>query len=214
MTDTDIHHPVFARIYPWVGRQMEAHGLAEKRDLLLEGLEGRVVEVGAGNGLNLPHYPADVSDLVAVEPEPHLRALAEEAAGHVPFPVRVVDAVAADLPVEDGAFDAAVISLVLCSVEDQAAALVELFRVVRPGGELRFLEHVAARTAGLGLAQRALDASRVWALGTGGCHVARHTAVAIADAGFRIERIQRFRFPRSPTPWPTAPHILGVARRP
>lgn len=211
---SEVHHPVFARIYPWLSRRMEGHGMAEKRGILLRGLEGRVVEVGVGNGLNLQHYPPEVSDVVAVEPETHLRELAEGASTDAPVPVRVIDAVAADLPAEDGSFDGGVTSLVLCSVDDQAAALAELFRVIRPGGELRFFEHVHALSAGLGTAQRILDATRLWALGGAGCHLARDTARAISGAGFRIERIERFRYPETTIPLPTAPHILGTAHRP
>jgi ubiquinone/menaquinone biosynthesis C-methylase UbiE len=97
------------------------------------GLTGRVVELGAGNALNFPHYPASVTEVVAVEPEDYLRALAEEAAAAAPITANVVDAVADHLPFADGSFDAAVASLVLYSIPDQARALAELHRVVRPG---------------------------------------------------------------------------------
>src|SRR6184192_3710117 len=109
---------------------------------MLEGLAGRVLEVGAGNGLNFVHYPDTVTEVVAIEPEPFLRARAEEAANLTTVPIRVVDGVAGRLPVDDQSMDAAVASLVLCSVPDQAAALAELRRVIRPGGQLRFYEHV------------------------------------------------------------------------
>lgn len=210
---SDVHHPVFARIYPWLSERMEDQGMAERRIALLEGLEGRVLEVGVGNGLNLRHYPTSVTEVVAVEPEPRLRDLARQAAADAPVPVEVVAGVARDLPTGDAAFDAVVTSLVLCSVEDQASALAEVHRVLRPGGELRFFEHVRAVSRGLGVAQRVVDASGLWALAGGGCHVSRDTGQAIADAGFRIERIERFRFPETAVPFPSAPHILGRARR-
>ena len=210
----DVHHPLFARIYPWLSERMEDQGMSEKRSALLDGLEGRVLEVGVGNGLNLRHYPTSVTEVVAVEPEPHLRELAQHAAAESPVPVEVVPGVARDLPGEDASFDAVVTSLVLCSVEDQDSALTEVHRVLRPGGELRFFEHVRALSRGLGVTQRVVDASRLWALAGGGCHVARDTGRAIADAGFRIERIERFRFPETAVPFPSSPHILGRARRP
>lgn len=210
---SDVHHPVFARIYPWLSERMEDQGMSEKRSALLGGLEGRVLEVGVGNGLNLRYYPTTVTEVVAVEPEPHLRELARKAAADAPVPVEVVAGVARDLAAEDVAFDAVVTSLVLCSVEDQASALAEVHRVLRPDGELRFFEHVRALSRGLGTVQRVVDASRLWAFAGGGCHVARDTGQAIADAGFRIERIERFRFPDTTVPFPSAPHILGRARR-
>jgi ubiquinone/menaquinone biosynthesis C-methylase UbiE len=101
---------------------------------------------------------------------------------------------------------------VLCSVPDQARAVAELARVIRPGGQLRFFEHVRAEGRGLARAQRAVDL--VWPLLGGGCHASRDTLAAITAAGFQVTSLQRFRFPDSRLPSPTSPHILGVARRP
>ena len=101
----------------------------------------------------------------------------------------------------------------LCSVPDQAAALAELRRVLRPGGRLYFWEHVRAEGRGLAGVQRLLDAT-VWPVVGGGCHTARDTAGALADAGFAVERLERFAFPDSWLPMPTSPHVLGVAVRP
>ena len=184
--------------------------MREHRVELLAGLSGRVIEVGAGNGLNFAHYPPAVTEVVAVEPEAHLRGRAQRAARQATVPVRVVDGLADALGEPDGAFDAAIASLVLCSVPDQAAALAEIARVLRPGGELRFYEHVVAHGARQAAVQRKLDAWRIWPTLVGGCHVSRDTGAAIAAAGFTIERCRRLRFP------PNAlglPHILGVARR-
>lgn len=206
------HHPVFARFYDRLSRGAEDHGLGELRDRLLAGLSGRVLEVGAGNGLNLRHIPAAVAEVVAVEPEPYLRARASEIAAATGVETRVIGATAGRLPLDDASFDAGVTSLVLCSVPRQEEALAELFRVIRPGGELRFLEHVAATTSGLRWTQRALDAT-VWPWFGGGCHTARDTTTAITDAGFELVEVDRFRFPESPTS-PVSPHVLGVARRP
>ena len=114
----------------------------EHRRKLLEGLSGRVIEVGAGNGLNFSLYPHTVEKVVAVEPEPTLREAAREEAKEAQVEIEVVDGVASELPAEDASYDAVVASLVLCSVRDQAEALAEMRRVLKPGGELRFYEHV------------------------------------------------------------------------
>jgi ubiquinone/menaquinone biosynthesis C-methylase UbiE len=211
MSRRTVHHPIFARVFARLSRAEERY-LGEYRRELLEGLSGCVLELGAGTGLNFRHYPTGVVAVVAVEPEPYLRRRAEQAASEAPVPVEVVEAVAEALPFEDAAFDAAVASLVLCSVADQALALAELRRVVRPGGELRFYEHVAAEDGLLLGAQRMLD--HVWPHLAGGCHCSRDTAGEIARAGFAIERCRRFDFRPCPLALPTAPTIIGVARRP
>ncbi|RBY81205.1 SAM-dependent methyltransferase [Blastococcus sp. TF02-09] len=207
-----VHHPWFARLWVRIAASVEAHGAAEHRARLLAGLSGRVVEIGAGTGANFAHYPAAVEQVLAVEPEPHLRALAVEAARRAAVPVTVVDGLAERLPADDGSFDAAVVSLVLCSVPDQAAALAEVHRVLRPGGRLCFWEHVRAEGAGFARVQRLLDRT-VWPAVGGGCHTARDTAAAIKAAGFTLEHVERFRFPETRVPSPTAPQILGTALR-
>src|SRR5262245_12296455 len=189
---------------------MEALGVAEHRRELLDGVAGRVLEVGAGTGASFAHYPATVSEVVAVEPEPYLRARALDAAATAPRPVTVVAAAAEALPFEDGSFDAGVASLVLCSVRDPAAALAELHRVLRPGAELRFYEHVRG-SGSFARMQRVIDVA--WPYVAGGCHLTRDTPEAIARAGFAVERTRRFRFRPSLLAWPAEPHGIGVARR-
>jgi ubiquinone/menaquinone biosynthesis C-methylase UbiE len=212
VTAERVHHPIFARFYERLSRGAEAKGGAEHRDELLAGLSGRVVEVGAGNGLNFAHYPATVGEVVAVEPEAYLRARASEAASGATVPITVVDGTANALPVDDASCDAGVASLVLCSVSDPAAALGELRRVIRPGGELRFYEHVVADSAGLSTMQRVLEKT-VWPVFGGGCHPARDTLASIQKAGFKVERCWRFAFRPSPIEFAVAPRILGLARR-
>jgi SAM-dependent methyltransferase len=208
----DLHHPLFARLYSRMSRGMEAAGLAPHRRRLLDGLAGAVVEIGAGNGMNFAHYPAAVTRVVAVEPEPYLREQAARAAVDAPVPVEVVPGLAGALPLEEGEVDAAVFSLVLCSVDDQDAALADARRVLRAGGEVRFFEHVAARTRPLHRFQRGVDV--VWPHLAGGCRTSRRTVSAIERAGFTITEYERFRFPETRLPIPTAPHVLGRALRP
>ena len=208
----EVSHPLFARIYMRMTSGRRNRGEDEHRERMLEGLSGRVIEVGAGNGLNFRLYPRTVEHVLAVEPEPLLRQAAIEEAAEAEVEIEVADGVADALPAEDGSQDAAVASLVLCSVPDQDRALAEIRRVLRPGGELRFYEHVAANR---GLArgfQRFSDAT-YWPHVAGGCHMSRDTTAAIRRAGFELERVDRFPFSPSVI-LPSFPHILGVARRP
>lgn len=207
-----MHHPVFARFWVRTSLSLE-RGLAPHRATLLSGLSGRVVEVGAGNGLNFSRYPGEVTEVIAVEPEPHLRSLAEAAARRAAVPITVVDGLADHLPAADGSCDAAVASLVLCSVPDQATALAEIHRVLRPGGRLRFFEHIGATTRGRRRLQKALDAT-VWPWFGGGCHCGRDTRAAIEHAGFVVDRVTRLTTADTRVPFPAAPQILGTAVRP
>lgn len=206
-----IDHPVCARLYARQSVQAERLGLADRRVQLLEGLSGRVLELGAGNGLNFRHYPSAIEEVVAVEPERHLRGLAVEGASESAVPVTVVDALAEQLPYTDASFDAAVASLTLCSIAGVEQALAELHRVVRPGGELRFFEHVASPRRAARMLQRAADAT-IWPHLSGGCHLGRDTGPLIEAAGFEIVRCERFSF-RIPPLDPPKTHIIGVARR-
>jgi ubiquinone/menaquinone biosynthesis C-methylase UbiE len=205
-------HPRFARFYMKTAVGAEKRGAGEHRRRMLEGLSGRVVEVGAGHGLNFPYYPASVTEVVALEPEPMLRAAAEKAAADAPVSISVRSGTAESLPLEDTSMDAAVASLMLCSVPDQARALAEMKRVLRPGGELRFYEHVIAQKQPLRGFLQFLDRSRIWPTLAAGCHPARDTSAAIEAAGFTMERYERFGFSAAPMQ-PQIPHILGTARR-
>lgn len=212
MTGTTISHPFFARFFARCAPAAEHLGGSAHRDELLEGLEGRVIEVGAGSGLNFAHYPSSVTEVVAVEPEPYLRARATEAAGQASVPVRVVDGTAEILSFGDGIFDAAVASLVLCSVPNQATALAELSRVLRPGAELRFYEHILAEEPGLARLQRSVDL--FWPYFGAGCHTSRDTLRAIEQAGFSVSSCRRFTFRPCLLFAPVSPHMIGRATRP
>ncbi|MCC3776462.1 class I SAM-dependent methyltransferase [Streptomyces sp. UNOB3_S3] len=209
-----VHHPVFAQVWAKLSPVLDDRaGMGEHRRELLAGLSGRVIEIGAGNGLNFAHYPATVSEVVAIEPERRLRRLAVDAAVRAGVPVDVVPGAAEALPVKSEAFDAAVVSLVLCSVRDVRRSLSELRRVLKPGGELRFFEHGIAQGRVLAQVQRGLDRT-VWPLLFGGCHTARDPLAALDGAGFELGAYRRLLMPRTRVPMPSATCVLGVARRP
>jgi len=192
------------------GAEQEQSGGDEHRRALVGGLRGRVLEVGAGHGLNFAHYPTTVTRVIAVEPEPYLRQLAVTAAAHASVPIEVREGTAEALPAEDEEFDAAVVSLVLCSVPDQLLALREIARVLRPGGELRFYEHVVSSRPPIARMQRLLDAT-IYPHLAGGCHAARDTGAAIRQAGFQVQDERRVEFAKGRL---EPAHILGVGRRP
>jgi len=211
MPSPAVHHPLFARLWLLRSRH-EPDEMRRHRDELLAGLTGRIIEVGAGTGSNFAHYPAAVEKVVAVEPEPYLLRLARVAAAGAHIRIEAVDGVADDLPADDASFDAAVTSLVLCSVRDQACALAELHRVLRPGGELRFYEHVRSDRPALAFTQRAVDRT-FWPHAFGGCHTARDTPGAIAAAGFEVEQLRRMWVSPVAIAFPVGPHVIGRARR-
>ncbi|MGE4428512.1 MAG: methyltransferase domain-containing protein [Solirubrobacteraceae bacterium] len=218
----EIEHPRFARLWSWAMRH-EPRDIVRAREELLDGLSGRVLEVGAGTGSNFAHYPAAVTEVVAVEPEATLRDEAADhaaglAVGTADAPDRrpritVHDGTFEALPdAAAGPFDAVVCSLVLCTVPDPERAVATAFDVLRPGGELRYYEHVATGGA-LGGLQRAVDAT-FWPRAFGGCHTHRDTVATIRSAGFESARHRDLRGAPRWTPVPISPMALGVARRP
>jgi ubiquinone/menaquinone biosynthesis C-methylase UbiE len=209
LSEAEVRHPVFARFFERLSRLME-RDIGERRDELLAGLCGRVVEIGAGNGMNFRHYPVSVEEVIALEPEAYLRQRAQRAARGAPVRVTVRDGLAHPLPLPEAEYDAAVVSLVLCTVPDPAEALMELRRVLKPGAELRFMEHVRSHGPRKARVQERLDRSGIWPRLGGGCHCARDTVGTIERAGFRIERVRSFDL--GPSWVITNPHTLGVAR--
>lgn len=202
-------HPVFAWFYSRLAPKADARGAAEHREKLLEKASGRVVEVGAGTGLNLRHYPSGVAEVVATEPDPHMFRRLTDAVGSASVPVRLERAPADMLPVADGWADTFVCSLVLCSVPDQVAALAEAHRVLRPGGRLLFYEHVRSDDPRFARQQDRVE--RVWQRFAGGCHPNRDTVGTIRAAGFEVEELDRW---DERGTWLAKPHVLGTAARP
>jgi ubiquinone/menaquinone biosynthesis C-methylase UbiE len=182
----------------------------ELRRRLITGLRGRVLEVGCGDGRNFQHYPPSVSRVLAVEPDPNAREVAAERAAEARVPIEIVEGVATPLPAGDASFDAAVLVWVLCSVPDPAAALQEVRRVLVPGGELRFYEHVGSENAAFRALQRAGDAL-FWTRALGGCQTTRDPVQAIEEAGFEIASLDRGFHSSTVLTITAAPYVLGVA---
>ena len=204
----DTQTPPFGRSYARVGPRMDARGAAEHRRRLVAAARGTVIEIGAGYGATFAFYPAAVDTVLALEPDPTLRALALAAAETAPVPVTVLDGVAESLPVADASVDFVVSSLVLCSVAEPSAVLAEAVRVLRPGGRLLFYEHVRSAHRVLGFAEDLL--TPLWSRLAGGCHPNRDTAANIERAGLAVVALERFGFSVLPGNPPLA-HVLGAA---
>ena len=200
-------HPIFARVYERISTAMNEAGEIEHRRELAGGATGRVLEPGAGNGLNLEHY-RDAELVVAMEPEPTMLRMASERSLEASVPVHLVRGAGEALPFPDGSFDTVVASLVLCSVSDPVAVVTELRRVLRPGGTVRFLEHVRSRSPAWARVQDVVTVPWTWF--GGGCHPNRDTVGTLRAAGFEVRGRG---FPFGP-PSPCRPHVLGVARLP
>lgn len=202
--------PKFGAYFARVGPRMDARGAAAHRRRLVETAHGAVLEIGAGYGATFRFYPAAVSSVLALEPDPTLRELALAAAAKAPVPVTVLAGVAEALPAADASIDVVVSSLVLCSVADQAAVLAETLRVLRPGGLLLFYEHVRSVHAVLAAAEDLV--TPLWSRMAGGCHPNRDTAAAIAGAGLTVLQVERFGFSALPGN-PRVAHVLGAASK-
>jgi ubiquinone/menaquinone biosynthesis C-methylase UbiE len=205
-------HRFFAAVYDRFLASVERAGLGERRAALLTQARGRTLEIGAGTGHNLRHYPQAVSELVLTEPDPHM---AKRLRAHLDDepprpPAEVVEAPAEQLPFDDESFDTVVATLVLCTVRDPQRAVAEVRRVLRPGGAFLSLEHVRSQRPGLARWQDRLE--RPWGWIAGGCHPNRATDELLAAAGFWIERLDRGSMEGAPPL--VRPLIVGVATRP
>jgi ubiquinone/menaquinone biosynthesis C-methylase UbiE len=187
----------FSALYDRAFEASEEAGLREMRRELLTGARGRVLELGAGTGLNLELYPHEgLGRLTLTEPDPHMFKQLRERAGKVCAGADLVEAGAEDLPFEDDSFDTAVVTLVLCTVPDQPAALREISRVLAPGGQLLFLEHVRASQPDLAKWQDRLE--KPWRFLGDGCHCNRDTEAGLRAAGFELGEVQHPELPKAP----------------
>lgn len=211
MSDT-VDNPFFARLWTVMSTH-ETDAIRQLRRENLAGLSGRVLEVGAGTGTNFEFYPDTVTEVVAVEPERRLAEHAQRAAAVARVPVTVSTATVEQFMASGNEpFDAVVCSLVLCSIEDPETVLRQLHSLMRPGGELRYLEHIASAD-GRGRLQRIADAT-VWPRLFGNCHTHRHTEQSIAGAGFDVAGSRReWTMPRW-VPLPVSEFAIGRAVKP
>jgi SAM-dependent methyltransferase len=208
-----VNNPFFARVWTTLSAH-EPESIRRLRRENLAGLTGRVLEVGAGTGTNFEFYPAAVTEVVAIEPEVRLAVLARQAAEKAPIRITVsTDTVERYVVSATGQpFDAVVCSLVLCSVDDPDTVLRQLFSALRPGGELRYLEHVASTGPRAGM-QRLADAT-VWPRLFGNCHTHRHTEQYIADAGFEVGGARHEWVMPAWVPMPGSETAIGRAVKP
>jgi ubiquinone/menaquinone biosynthesis C-methylase UbiE len=191
-----IYGRLFAVLYDRMLAGTERAGLSERRDQLLAGASGTVLEIGAGTGLNLEHYPDAVTELTLTEPEEPMARRLEEKLAASTRPVSVVRARAEDLPFADDSFDTVVCTLVLCTVSDPERALAEVERVLRPGGRFLFLEHIRSDDPRIARWQDRLHG--IWLRFGHGCNCNRPTPALIGESRLTIEEIEHGDLPKAP----------------
>ncbi|WEL16247.1 MULTISPECIES: class I SAM-dependent methyltransferase [unclassified Halorhabdus] len=203
--DTAPAHPLFAAIYDPAMAHAERTILDPHREYLADGLDGVVLDLGAGTGAMFPYFEG--ATVHAIEPDPHMRRRARDRTADATAGIELHDAGAADLPFPDDHFDAVVSSMVFCTVEDVPASIAEVRRVLRPGGEFRFLEHVADD----GWRETVQTAvSPVWKRLAGGCHLTRRTASRFAsESAFDVVEMDRFELGVTPV----RPFVRGRLRK-
>jgi ubiquinone/menaquinone biosynthesis C-methylase UbiE len=199
---------IFSAGYDTLLKGSEEAGLRERRREVLSAARGRTIDIGAGTGANLGLFPAE-TDVVMAEPDPHMTKRLRQKLAESGSEVELVEAGAEQLPFEDDSFDTAVFTLVLCTVPDPHAALTEAARILKPGGQLLFLEHVRAEQPGTARWQDRLETP--WKLFADGCHCNRDTVAMIEAAPFTLERVERGELPKSPPL--TRPLAWGSATR-
>ena len=209
-----LNERLFALYYPWIVQRAENAGQRETRRDLLAEASGRTLELGAGSGLNLPHYTERVTELVVTEPSPHMMRHLTSALDNKPPRAqtwKLVQAGAEELPFEDASFDTVVGTYILCTIPDPDKAISEVARVLSPSGRYLFLEHVHAGDGTLlGRFQDIVELPHRYL--AAGCHPNRRTEATIrASPSLEVDRLEHGTQPHSP---PTVrPTILGVATR-
>ena len=196
---------LYAFMYDRIGRGSEAAGLQRERVALLAQARGNTVEIGAGTGLNLDHYPPTVTHLTLVEPDRHMRKRLRQRVAQIRPDAAVLDARAESLPLPDASVDTIVVTFVLCSVADQTAALAEITRVLRPGGQLLFLEHVRDTDPQIADKQDHAPFLYSWI----GCHPNRATLEAITHSPLSVVNVRHGQVPKAPVI--ERPMVVGVA---
>ena len=196
---------LYAFMYDRIGRGSEAAGLQRERVALLAQARGNTVEIGAGTGLNLDHYPPTVTHLTLVEPDRHMRKRLRQRVARIRPDAAVLDARAESLPLPDASVDTIVVTFVLCSVADQTAALAEITRVLRPGGQLLFLEHVRDTDPQIADKQDHAPFLYSWI----GCHPNRATLEAITHSPLSVVNVRHGQVPKAPVI--ERPMVVGVA---
>jgi len=198
----------YAATYDLFNGPAERAGLREQRRDLLAQATGATIEIGAGTGLNLPHYPPAVTRLALIEPDPRMKRRLERRAARLGRDAEIRSATADRLPFPDGSFDTAVVTFTLCSVPDEQAALSEITRVLVPGGRLLFLEHVRSADPGIAAKQDKIP----FPYPLIGCHPNRDTLREITASPLAMETVRAGELPK--TPEIERPMIVGTARRP
>jgi len=201
---------LFSVVYDRGMRATEEAGLRDMRRELLVAARGRVLEVGAGTGVNLSLYPEAIESLTLTEPDPHMTGRLRDKLGDSGRTAELIEAPAEELPFPDDSFDTVVVTLVLCTVPDQPAALGEIARVLKPSGQLLFLEHVRSHDPSLAKWQDRLEGP--WRFLGDGCHCNRDTVSAINGAGFQLGDVDRGDLPKAPPL--VRPLVTGTATKP
>ncbi len=196
-------HPVVAATLDFAMRPLDP-----LRDKVVPQARGRVLEVGVGTGLNLDRYnAAGITELVGLEPDPHMLRRARPRFAAAPMPARLVHAGAEAMPFDDAHFDELVVTFVMCTIPDVAAGMREMQRVLRPGGVLRFVEHTHSDHGPMRWVQGTLDP--LWGHFAGGCHLNRDPVALLTTAGFELTELH----PHGRGPWNLTPMQRGIARR-
>ncbi|WP_175498222.1 class I SAM-dependent methyltransferase [Desulfuromusa kysingii] len=205
-----VHSYLLAKSYDFAMRNTEKRCLQQWRSNLLSQARGNVLEIGAGTGVNLQHYPGHIAQLTLSEPDPQMRRILQKKNLTTPtIPVHITSWEIETTGMPDSSFDTIVSTLVLCSVPDLSRSLSEIYRLLRPQGTLLFLEHVASDHPQTLHWQRRVEP--FWSLCAGNCRLTRDTAVAIQTSGLEIERC--IEAPMAGTPSFVRRTIRGSARK-